>query len=173
ITHVHADHFDPGKVTAIATANPEVKIFTTDQVAGEINSDFVTAVRVGEQYTADDITLEFFGGQHATIMAGYPPAGADHNVGVLVNDTLYYPGDSLAPCPKAHSVLAVPATAPWLKLIEAVEFMAQDSADEVFPTHNNIVNENGEGLLNRLLGSSAEQQGKTYHPVKPGDSIEI
>lgn len=173
ITHVHADHFDPEKVQAIIDANPKVQIFTTDQVASKITGGTVTVATVGQQYHVGDITLEFFGGQHAAIMEGYPPAGADHNFGVLVNDTLYYPGDSLTSCPKSHTVLAVPAAAPWLKLVEAVEFMAADSANEVFPTHNNIVNENGEMLLNNLLGSSAGQQGKTYHALKPGESIEV
>jgi L-ascorbate metabolism protein UlaG (beta-lactamase superfamily) len=172
ITHVHADHFDSEKVYAIVAANPDVQVFTTDQVASEITGGAVTIASVGEQYSAGDISLEFFGGQHAVIMEGYPPAGADHNFGVLINDTLYYPGDSLTPCPEPHSVLAIPSTAPWLKLIEAVSFMREDTANEVFPTHNNIVNENGENLLNSLLGGAAEQQGKTYHALKPGDSIE-
>src|ERR1700740_3582887 len=72
ITHVHADHFDPEKVSAIIAANPAVQLFTTDQVANEITNHAVTTVNVGKQYTAGDITLEFFGGQHAQIMAGYP-----------------------------------------------------------------------------------------------------
>lgn len=173
ITHVHADHFDPEKVQAVLAANNGVRIFTTHEVAAQLPGTEVTVPELGEEYTAGKFTLEFFGGKHASIMEGYPPAGANHNFGVLINGTLYYPGDSLTPCPKPHKVLALPAVAPWLKLSEAVDFMAQDSASEVFPTHNNIVNENGEGLLNRLLGGSAEQQGKTYHALKPGESIDF
>lgn len=169
ITHVHPDHCDPEKVHAILQANPSVQIFSTQQVADKLEGVSVAVPEPGKSYTVGAIQLEFFGGQHAKIMDNYPQ---DQNFGILVNDTLYYPGDSFTPCPKPHTVLALPIVAPWLKFSEAVEFLAQDTAPNVFPTHNNILNDNGTNLLNRMLGGATEEQQKTLHALQPGESMD-
>ncbi|CAN5360505.1 MBL fold metallo-hydrolase [soil metagenome] len=169
ITHVHPDHCDPDKVQAIVGANPNIQIFSTQQVADKLRIPLVEVPEIGKAYTIGAIKLEFLGGQHATIMDGHPP---DQNFGILVNDTLYYPGDSFTPCSKPHTVSAVPAVAPWLKFSETVEFLAQDSATSIFPTHNNILNENGTNLLNRLLSGVADEQHKTFHALRPGESLD-
>jgi len=171
ITHVHADHLDESKVLKIVEQNPNVPIFCTQQVADKLSENFATTIPdVDTEYKAGPFTLEFFGGLHAQILEDWPQ---DQNFGVLVSNSLYYPGDSLTPCTKPHRVTATPSVAPWLKTSEAAAFIKQDTARIVFPTHNNIVNENGEGLLNRILGGVAEQAGKEYRTLKPGESLEV
>ncbi len=169
ITHVHADHLDEDKVKAIIQQNPDVQIFATQQVADKLADASVTIPEIDNQYSVGDITLEFFGGEHAIILAEYPQ---DQNLGVLVNDKLYYPGDSVTSCPKPHTITAVPSVAPWLKLSEAADFIKQDTASQVFPTHNAIVNETGDTMINNMLSGRAEQSGKKYTVLQPGESIE-
>lgn len=170
ITHVHADHLDESKVLKIVEQNPNVPIFCTEQAADKLSEDFNTIVpTIGTEHSAGPFTLEFFGGMHALIMDGMPQ---DQNFGVLVNGTLYYPGDSLTPCPKPHQVLAVASVAPWLKLSEAADFIRHDTAQIVFPTHNAIVNDIGNNMLNQMLGKVAEQTGKTYQVIKSGESLD-
>jgi len=168
ITHVHQDHFDEQKVGQILAANPAVQVFSTSEVAEKLANKAVTVPEVGKIYTAGGFTLEFFGGQHAMITATYPK---NQNFGVLVNDTLYYPGDSFTPCPKPHTILAAPSMAPWLKLSEAADFITADSAQKVFPTHNGFLNEAGNDLHNRMLGDAAKAANKTYLPLKPNELI--
>ena len=171
VTHVHGDHLDESKLLKMTEQNPSLVIYCTQQVADKLSEDWkVTVPVVGTQYTAGPFTLEFFGGMHAIIMDDKPQ---DQNFGVLVNDTLYYPGDSLTPCPKPHTITAAPSVAPWLKLSEAADFIKQDSAKQVFPTHNNIVNETGNNMINQMLGGVAEASGKTFTALEPGASIEV
>jgi probable F420-dependent oxidoreductase len=71
--------------------------------------------------TVGDFTLRFFGGTHAVIHSSIPTI---ENVGVLVNEELYYPGDSYA-VPEGIEVdtLAAPLGAPWLKIGEAMDYV--------------------------------------------------
>lgn len=169
ITHVHQDHFDAQKVAQIVIENPGVQLFSTQEVAEQLAEGTVIEAQLGERYVAGAFTLEFFGGDHAHIMPNQP---VGQNVGVLVNDTLYYPGDSLVACPKPHAITATPSMAPWLKTSEAAEFITNDTASQIFPTHNGFVNEAGNDLINRILGGAAEASGKTYHALEPSESVE-
>lgn len=170
VTHVHMDHLDESKIHKIAAQNPSLVIYCTQQVADKLSEEWkITVPEVGMQYKAGPFTLEFFGGQHAIIMDDYPQ---DQNFGVLVNDTLYYPGDSLTTCPKPHAITAAPSVAPWLKLSEAANFIRQDSAKQIFPTHNGIVNDVGAMIINNMLGGATEAAGKTYTILRPGESLE-
>lgn len=169
ITHIHPDHFDEAKLEGIMQANPAVQIFTTQEVADKLNSKAATVPEVGKQFKAGAFTLEFFGGQHAPIALTYP---TNQNYGVLVNDTLYHPGDSFTPCPKPHTTLSLPVMAPWLKFSETADFLAQDSATVIFPTHNGFLNDDGRDLYARLIPMAAGQ-GKKYQYLAPGESLEI
>ena len=97
----------------------------------------------------------------------------DQNFGVLVNNKLYYPGDSFTPCPEPHAVLAAPCAGPWLRFADAVNFIKQDSAERVFLTHNNILNQNGHDLNDRMFSGAIEEYGKKFLPLQPGESIEV
>jgi hypothetical protein len=121
-------------------------------------------------YVLAGITLEFFGEQHATIVPTYPVA---QNMGVLVNEQLYYPGDSFTECPKSYTVLAVPTFAPWLKYAEVAEFVGKSPAQKVFPMHNGFLNDDGNALFDRLLGGTCQQLGKDYQFIAAGESIEL
>lgn len=170
VTHFHPDHLDKEKVAKITKQNPQVKIFTTQEVADEIKNPNVTVPETNKTYTAGAFTLEFFGKDHAVIMESYPLA---QNLGVLVNNKLYHPGDSFTACPKPHTVLSVPVMAPWLKFSEVAEFATQSSATKLIPTHNGFINADGQGLYDRLLGGVATETSKEYAYLAPGDSLDI
>ena len=175
ITHVHPDHLDQAKLEAIYDANPEVKIYTTKEVAQaldnfEVPNSSVTVPNVGQEYQLGNFNLEFFGGQHAEITATLPVA---QNYGVLINQNLYYPGDSFTPCPKPHTSLMLPVMAPWLKFSETDKFLRDDGAQNIFPTHNGFINKDGQDLYDRYVGGAAAHAGKTYHFLAVGESIDL
>ena len=170
ITHVHGDHFDIEKVHKIAEQNPSLVIFTTQQVADKLDGSFrVTVPNIGVDYEASSLRLKFFGGLHAEM----PNSPQDENIGILLNETLYYPGDSFTPCADQHAVTAIPSTAPWSKLAETLDFMEHDTAKQLFPTHNAIASDVGNDMLASMLGSNAEKQGKEFAYLKPGESLEV
>lgn len=170
ITHIHQDHFDIEKVNKIIADNPSVHIFTTQEVAEQIKDGELIVVSNNIEHQVGQFKLEFYGDQHATIDDSYPVC---HNTGVLVNEVLYYPGDSLTACPKPYEILAQPTMAPWLKFSEAVPFIEASPASRIFPSHNGFLNSDGQALYDRLFKSVSEQKNKTYQFIAPGESIEV
>jgi L-ascorbate metabolism protein UlaG (beta-lactamase superfamily) len=169
ITHVHADHFDPNNISKILATNPDIQIWSTAQVAEQLNTPTVTAVSGGSTASIGPFHLRFFGGQHATIHPDYP---ADQNVGVAVGN-FYYPGDSFS-MPKDTSVktLAVPASAPWLKIAEAMDFIRNVKPTQCFPTHDALLSDVGHATVNNWLGRMCETEGVGFTYLQPGQSLE-
>ncbi len=170
ITHVHADHFDPAHIKNILQQNNTAEIFCTEDVSKQLTEPNVQAVTGGDTGVAGPFNLKFFGGQHATIHSSYPVA---QNVGVLVNDKLYYPGDSFAE-PKVNvQLLALPVSAPWLKLAEVMDFLNAVKPIRAFPTHNAILSDIGENMVEQMLAGMTKAYGGSLQAITPGQSIEV
>lgn len=168
ITHSHPDHLDQEKIDRLLAQNPEAKIFTVQDAAGNVSNS--TIVGPGQTEQVGPFTLEFFGGNHAVVHPSIPQI---KNVGVLVNNSLYYPGDSFATPNKAIKALAAPAAAPWMKISEAMDFLTTVKPTFAFPTHDAILSEGGQGIADYLLGHAAEQAGVEYRRIKTGESFTI
>lgn len=170
LTHIHDDHCDTTKIERIIAHNPSVKIFTTQEVAARLNKAQIEAVAPSKQYRVGKLTLEFFGQSHASVDPQTIPA---QNIGVLVNDKLYYPGDSLTICPKPFIALAVPSSASWMKIAETEVLIRQSRCSMVFPTHNRLWNEEGHKTANGWQTTFAERSGKQFCYLQPSESFEI
>lgn len=170
ITHVHADHCNADNIAQIVAANPEVQIFGTQQVADALPDQKVVVAQHGQSIQVGPYTLAFYGGQHATIRSTMP---TDQNIGVLVNGSFYYPGDSFVTPEVPVQLLALPVSAPWLKFSEAADFVAEVRPQMCLPTHNAILSETGQGLMDRLIGGVCQEMNTTYLSLKPGESTEI
>ena len=171
ITHVHGDHLDKDHIKEIFDNNPDIPIFATQEVADEIKDFKVTVVTGGDTGDCGPFKLRFFGGQHAIIHSSLP---TNQNVGVLVNDSFYYPGDSFTiPDGAKVQTLAIPTSAPWLKMGEVIDFLLAIKPSKVFPTHNGLNSELAEGMFDSRLGTIAKDQNADYHYLAIGDSIEV
>ncbi|MEO8863265.1 MAG: MBL fold metallo-hydrolase [Candidatus Saccharimonadales bacterium] len=171
ITHQHADHLNPELLQKIANGSPKVKIFTAQDVVSKLDRALdVTEVSNGSYVNIGPFNLKFFGGEHATIHSSYP---AVQNVGVMINDKLYYPGDALLNPGVSVEVLAVPAHAPWMKTSETIDFILAIKPKKVFPTHNGFINQDGHDLYKRLLGSTVESVDGEYIDLSPGSFISV
>lgn len=166
LTHVHRDHFDKETVCKITKANPSVMIFAPGQVADEIPEVKVTVPEVGKSYDAVGFKLEFFGGDHELYKEF-------QNIAVLVNNKLYHPGDSYTPPNKPIYILAAPASAPWLRVTEAGDFIKKCGAKTVFPIHNALLSPIGEEVHYRILGEAAKEAGSNWQVLSAGQSIEV
>jgi L-ascorbate metabolism protein UlaG (beta-lactamase superfamily) len=170
ITHIHADHFNPTNITAIAQANPNVQIFATEEVAHELATLPIAAVSGGRTSMVAPFKLQFFGEQHAVIHESMP---RNQNVGVLVNDNFYYPGDSFVAPGVPVQTLALPVSAPWLKASEMMDFFNEVKPQICFPTHNALLSDKGQALIDNNFGKKlCDQIGATYYSLEPGESIE-
>lgn len=171
ITHEHADHWTPEQLDRIFDAAPSVPIFTTAAVAAAIRDRDVTVVTPGDELAAGPFSLRFFGGTHEQIHSSIP---AVDNVGVLVDDLLYYPGDSYAvPEGVEVDVLAIPTGAPWLRLGDAMDFTLAVKPRHAFGTHDMTLSVTGRNMHLSRLKWATEQHGGEFHVLDPGESLDI
>lgn len=176
VTHEHPDHWTPEHLRSIKAASPTARIFAPQGVANAIVQNSaadgieVTVVAPGEEVMAGPFTLRFFGGKHAVIHESMPVVD---NVGVLVNETLYHPGDSYA-VPEGVDVplLAAPVGAPWLKIGEAMDFVLAVAPKRVFPIHEMTLSDRGQQMGHGRLAWAAEQGGGMFVVLEPGDHLE-
>jgi L-ascorbate metabolism protein UlaG (beta-lactamase superfamily) len=170
VTHVHGDHLSNEHLARIFVANPNVKIFTTMEAAKVINDSRALAVKTGSEQTVGPFTLRFYGELHNVIHPEWPQ---NQNIAVLINDAVYYPGDSFTIPDRKVVTLAVPVGAPWLKMGEAIDFVKAVAPQQFFRTHDGLWNENGLATTDRWLAMASEKFGPKYNALNPGDSLEV
>lgn len=159
ITHAHADHFDMDQLAAIVDKNPDAVIIGPESVTSKVEVFEIKTVEAGDTLTIGAFDLAFFGGTHAIIHRSMPTA---KNVGVMINELVYYPGDSFSLPGKPVDTLAIPAGAPWLKIGEAMDFLEQISPRFTFPTHDAVLSESGKKIADQMLEIIAKKNDIEY-----------
>lgn len=170
ITHEHSDHWTPEQLQRIIDRNPDVTIYGPAGVVAAASDFTIMETRHGDAVEVGPFTLRFFGDKHAVIHESIPVID---NVGVLVNDMLYYAGDALVVPPVEVEILAAPAGAPWLKIAEAMDYVMAVKAKRVFPVHEMVLSVFGKQLSNGRLSWAAEHAGGRYFVLEPGESLDL
>ena len=170
ITHMHDDHCYEEQLDRITSTNPTVSIFGTDEVRSRLDGRNVTAVHHGDWHKVGNFELEFFGDMHQEIHRSLPTV---QNVGVMVNDKLYYPGDSYTQPDRPVPILACPTSAPWLKIGDVMDFVAALKPNRSFATHNGLLSDIGHALNNGRVKLVTEQGGGTFEYLEVGQSTEV
>jgi L-ascorbate metabolism protein UlaG (beta-lactamase superfamily) len=155
ITHEHADHVDPEKVRGLRVYAPAGALL--DGVEAE-------RVEAGDVFSAAGFAVRALGGRHALIHGGQPDCA---NLGYLVDDRVYHPGDSMHVPEQPVETLLVPVAAPWLKLAEAIDFVQAIRPERSFAIHDAQLNERGLASVNGWLA----QQADGYRYLAPGESL--
>lgn len=134
ITHQHADHLDMDRIGALVEANPEALLVADRESVDQLGDVGITAqvATAGDSFDAGGLSVRVFGEQHAPIHADVPRVT---NVGYLVADTVFHPGDSFTQPDAAVPVLALPTGAPWLKAGEAIDFLRAIAPQVAVPIH--------------------------------------
>lgn len=170
ITHEHPDHFDEALVKKLLRKFPKATLYAHETISGRF-TDFPTVIAApGQDYTIGTTALRFYGGEHAPIAESIqtPP-----NLGVLIANTLYYPGDSfIVPNDKTVHILALPVSAPWLKISDSIKLLEAVKPAYAFPTHDAILSADGKGIVDRILGVSAASHSIQYKRLD-GASVEV
>ena len=170
ITHKHDDHCDEAKIAQIKKDNPAVQIFGTSEVAARLEGLDVTTVYHGDYYEVGSFKLEFFGDMHQIIHESIPLV---QNTAVLVNGDLYYAGDSYTKPDIKVKALACPASAPWLKIGDVIDYIQEIKPAICFPTHNALLSQVGHDLNNSRVKIVTEDQGGKFVYLEVGQSLEI
>lgn len=142
ITHEHYDHFYVDSVKAILKNNPQVKILTNKSVGAILEKENIVfnVVEDGQGFDANGVLIETFGNNHALMHTSIPPI---QNTGYFIANRLFYPGDALTNPGKQVEILALPVVAPWMKLLEGIDYALTIKPKICFPVHEAILKEPG------------------------------
>lgn len=169
ITHQHADHFDISKLAEIFAKNPEVIFLGYKDVILQIDKSWTSrVVSTGESVKIGPFELEFLGGDHAIIHSSIPQIS---NLGVLIDEKIYYPGDSFVPPNKPVDLLLLPTGAPWLRINESLDFLKTVRPKIVVPTHDAILSDSGKKIYYGLIDQFAQKNDVIFRV--PDKSVEL
>jgi L-ascorbate metabolism protein UlaG (beta-lactamase superfamily) len=170
ITHNHDDHVHEDQIDRILKDNPEAVILGTGEVAARLAPRKATAVHHGDFHQIGPFTAEFFGSMHIEIHRSIPLI---QNCGVMINDTLFYPGDNYVTPDRKVKYLACPASAPWLKIGDVMDYIAEVKPEHCFPTHNIHLSDWGNQLNNGRIKQVVDEKGGVFKYLQPGESLSI
>lgn len=157
VTHEHADHID-----ALRLAGLGVPVYAP---AGfSIRGITVTDVQPGETFDVAGVQVRAVGGRHAAVYDGQPDCV---NLGYVIGELLYHPGDALHVPKQPVETLFVPVQASWLKTAEAIDFIRAVNPSRAFGIHDAQVNERALGSINGWLEQTS---GQRYRWLGPGQA---
>lgn len=169
VTHDHPDHFHATALGAALDSQPSLHVWAPANVAAALGSHEgrVVAVSAGDRFEAAGFDVAVFGEQHAVIHADLPVAV---NVGYLVDDNVYHPGDSYFVPGVDVETLLVPTSGPWAKLGEAVDFGRAVKPVRAVQIHDLMLSDAGRGSFGAFFGDLV---GVPLTTLAAGESITV
>ncbi|WP_101525481.1 MBL fold metallo-hydrolase [Nocardioides houyundeii] len=172
ITHEHVDHYHPDHLRACAA-----QIVTIPAVAERIRADapeLADRLRVvvpGEELDLG-LRVTVVGERHAVIHQELPTFD---NSGYLLDDgttTLYHPGDALTPPGVEVDLMCAPASAPWLKVGEAIDFVRAVGAPRNLAIHDAVYSETGLGIVDGHMQRLNGPRGLGWTRLGAGEDLD-
>ncbi|MFH9736762.1 MBL fold metallo-hydrolase [Streptomyces roseolus] len=158
VTHEHADHVDVLRLAGLG-----VPVYAPK---GAVLPGIDTVeVSAGEEFLAAGYRITAHGGRHATIYGDLPDCA---NLGYVVEESLYHPGDSLHVPVVPVETLLVPLYAPWMRTSEAIDFVREVGPERAVGIHDAQINERGLASVNGWLGEEART---AYRWLPPGSRL--
>lgn len=155
VTHEHSDHLDAAEL-----ARRGIEVYAPEQA--RVQCLEVTSVRSGDRFTAAGFAVRAVGGRHALVHGSQPDCV---NLGYVIEESCYHPGDSLTLPDAEIDTLLVPLQASWLKTSEAIAFVQAVAPRRAFGMHEGQLNDRGLEALNGWLRDEADTD---YRYLAPG-----
>lgn len=170
LSHIHDDHTYLPNIEKVLALNPGASIFGPQEVVDKLKGLPVQVVYHADTFQVGAFTLEFFGDLHQQIHRSIPIV---QNTGLMVNSILYYPGDSYTKPESPVDILAMPTSAPWLRISDVIDFLNSVKPKRVFATHNSLLSPIGHELQNSRVKEVTESNGGEFRYLEPGSSWQL
>lgn len=171
LTHEHVDHVDADRLAEALAKRPQATVYSHPAVLEKYAAQWqglAVAVQSGESFHAAGLPVRAFGGLHAVI---HPEIPQVPNLGFLINESLYHPGDSFdLPGEAEVETLFVPVSGPWLKVAESIDFVRAVKPRRVYALHDCLDSERSAGLVDHHLSA---RSGCPYERLTPGSTISV
>lgn len=168
VTHQHPDHLDLDRVGQLMAANPRATLVVDPDTATAVSGlPGHTVASSGDRLSFGGVDVEAVGDLHASVYGDVPGCT---NASYLIDDgALFHPGDSFHVPTRAVDVLAVPIDGPWLKLAEAVDFVAAVKPRVAIPIHEGETTDPAKyaGML------AAFSAAGVVRALPPGEATEV
>lgn len=170
VTHEHFDHVVPDTLIAAGKADPNLRIWTTESVAGQLADlgDQVTAVHHGDRFDIGGVDVQVYGERHAVI---HPDLRPPLNVAFRVGGEVFHPGDSFTVPEDPAPVLLTPSGGPWLRAVELVDFVRAVAPRKSYLIHDHVLTEAGQNVMVGVLTGLAGE-GREIVNWRPGESVD-
>jgi L-ascorbate metabolism protein UlaG (beta-lactamase superfamily) len=172
ITHQHPDHLVPEHIQALLSKSPRAQVFADEDSSKILSEKGIDArmVHEGDSFEVAGVPVQIYGKSHAVIHLTIPGIS---NVGYYVDSKFFYPGDSFTNPDQSIEVLAIPASAPWLKVSEAIDYLLEVKPKVAIPVHDGVLSDAGRKLHFGVLQSFGEESGIEVRVVETGKSIKV
>jgi L-ascorbate metabolism protein UlaG (beta-lactamase superfamily) len=171
ITHEHFDHVNEAAINAALGERPDLRVYApaalTETFAA--HADQFTAVSAGDELKIAGFAVTVHGRTHALIHADIPPVA---NVGYLIDEAVYHPGDAYFAPEASVDTLLLPTSGPWMKIGEAADYVREVRPRRVVQIHEMLLSDIGLSLASMLLGEKG-LTGKPLEAVALGESLTI
>jgi L-ascorbate metabolism protein UlaG (beta-lactamase superfamily) len=171
LTHEHFDHVNETAINAALGDRPDLRVYAPAALEGAFGQHpgQFTAVSAGDELKIGGFTITVHGSVHAVIHPDVPPVA---NVGFLVDEAVYHPGDAYFVPEATVDTLLLPTSGPWMKIGEAADYVRAVRPDRVVQIHEMLLSEIGLNLASMLLGEKG-LTGKPLTVVPHGESITL
>ena len=168
LTHSHPDHYFPDALKAIKSP----RIIASEEICELLKKEGLPhePIRAGEEKRAAGFKIRALDAPH-----GQMPIAVPHNLAFLINDKLLNPGDSIdVKGIDKCEILALPVAAPWLTLVNALEFAKRLKPKAVIPIHDMVV---ASFFIDRMYSimvqPALQKEGISFHPLKLGQELSV
>lgn len=178
VTHQHPDHGDTARLPALLAAHPGAVAYCDPQSAqlwaDEPWGSRFTAAHTGDAFTIGAVRVDVVGGTHATI---HPDIPVVDNASFVLSTgerpgAFMHPGDALFVPEQKIDVLALPATAPWMKLSEGIDYFRAVAPRIAVPIHFAIISRAGRGIYFGQLEALGPETTE-FHVLPERETVEI
>ncbi len=170
ITHEHFDHFDPERLRQAAARHPGLSIYTCPGVARHL-ADLQTPVHVVHADESADVAgfrVRAVGEKHHFSHPDVPPVD---NVGFLIDDEVFHPGDALTDI--EVPTLLVPGQAPWLTVPDMIAYIRRTAPERAYAIHDGLLNDQGLEVLDSVLRIEADRSKTDIRRLQPGERVKL
>ncbi|HYF96573.1 MAG TPA: MBL fold metallo-hydrolase [Patescibacteria group bacterium] len=135
ITHEHTDHFDANLCNNLPT---HTDVYVNESTSKQLSRQ-VKIVGDGELISVGNLSIKVIELPHCLMPDG---SEGPQNIGFLINDKLFHPGDGIELEGLSVETLALPINGPDVSMKRAFQFARQVSAQQAIAIHYDIFGAN-------------------------------
>ncbi|MFJ3696302.1 MBL fold metallo-hydrolase [Streptomyces sp. NPDC090052] len=172
VTHEHFDHFSEEVLRRAAAARPDLHIWTNSSVAKRLDGigTQVTATGDGDAFSVAGFDIRVHGAWHAVI---HPDVPRIPNIGFLVDEALFHPGDALTVPGTPVGTLLLPVHAPWSAVGDLIDYLREVAPRDAYAVHDGALNDVGTAMVEGFLGERGPGVPARYRRLVPGASVRL